>query len=192
MTQTHDASASAHSLGAGLATLRARWGWIVAFGVLLSICGIVALGSVFTATVASVFVVGIMMMVAGIGEIIEGFAMKTWGKFFLWILLGAMYVVAGLVTINNPLLASAVLTLILGAGLAASGIVRIVLAFQMKEGTPWIWVALSGVVTTLLGAMILAKWPVSSLFTLGIFLGMDLLFAGASWIGVGLALRKQG
>jgi len=157
MTQTHDASARAHSLGAGLATLRARWGWIVAFGVLLSICGIVALGSVFTATVASVFVVGIMMMVAGIGEIIEGFAMKTWGKFFLWILLGAMYVVAGLVTINNPLLASAVLTLILGAGLAASGIVRIVLAFQMKEGTPWIWVALSGVVTTLLGAMILAK-----------------------------------
>jgi len=74
----------------------------------------------------------------------------------------------------------------------ASGIVRIVLAFQMKEGTPWIWVAVSGVITTLLGAMILAKWPVSSLFTLGIFLGMDLLFAGASWIGVGLALRKKG
>ena len=192
MTQTQDATAPAHSLGAGIATLRARWGWNVAFGVLLSICGIVALGSVFTATVASVFVVGIRMMVAGFGEIIEGFAMKTWGKFFLWVLLGALYVVAGLVTINNPLLASAVLTLILGAGLVASGIVRIVLAFQMKEGTPWIWVALSGVITALLGGMILAKWPVSSLFTLGIFLGMDLLFAGASWIGVGLALRKQG
>jgi len=84
-----------------------------------------------------------------------------------------------------------VLTLLLGAALVASGIMRIILAFSMKEGTLWIWVALSGVVTLLVGLIILAKWPVSSLFVLGLFLGIDLVFAGASWIGIGLGLRKR-
>ena len=68
---------------------------------------------------------------------------------------------------------------------------RIILAFSMKEGTPWIWLVLSGVVTLLLGLMILTRWPVSSLYVLGLFLGIDLVIAGAGWIGIGLGLRKR-
>ncbi len=82
------------------------------------------------------------------------------------------------------------LTLILGASLVASGIMRIILAFSMKRETPWIWVALSGVITVLLGALILARWPVSSLYILGLFLGIDLIMAGAGWIGIGLGLHR--
>jgi uncharacterized membrane protein HdeD (DUF308 family) len=52
-------------------------------------------------------------------------------------------------------------------------------------------VALSGVITLLLGLIILSRWPVSSLYVLGIFLGIDLVFAGASWIGIGLGLRNR-
>jgi uncharacterized membrane protein HdeD (DUF308 family) len=174
-----------------IAPLRAKWGWIVALGVVYLIVGLIALGSVVTATVASVWVVGIMMVIAGIAEIVNAFQIKTWGKFLLWLLLGALYVVAGLVTFQNPLLAAAILTLMLGVALLVSGVVRIVLAFGMKEGAPWIWVALSGVITLILGLMILARWPVSSLYVLGIFLGIDLVFAGASWIGIGLSLKRR-
>jgi len=175
----------------GIAPLRAKWGWIVALGVVYFIVGVIALGSVVMATVASVFVVGIMMVIAGAAEIINAFQVKTWGKFLLWLLLGALYVAAGVVTFQNPLLAAALLTLLLGVALLVSGVVRIVLAFGMKEGAPWIWVALSGVVTLILGLMILARWPMSSLYVLGIFLGIDLVFAGASWIAIGLALRQR-
>jgi uncharacterized membrane protein HdeD (DUF308 family) len=178
------------ALGEGLAALRDRWGWIVGIGVLLSVLGLVALGSVVTATVASVWVVGVAMMIGGAAEVANAFAMKSWGKFFLWALVGLLYGVAGVFAILNPLLAAGVLTLFLGAGLVAAGIMRIILAFQMTKCAPWIWAALSGVITALLGAVILMKWPVSSLFALGVFLGVDLLFAGASWIGVGLALRR--
>jgi len=55
---------------------------------------------------------------------------------------------------------------------------------------PWMWVAFSGVITFLLGLLIVAHWPVSSLYVLGIFLGVDLVIAGAGWIGVGLGLRR--
>ena len=171
-------------------TLRAKWGWIVALGVIYSVAGLIALGSVLTATVASVFIVGIMMLIAGVAEVINAFQVKTWGKFLFWVLLGVLYIVAGFVTFENPLFAAALLTLLLACALMVSGIMRIILGFSMKRGMPWIWVVLSGVVTLLLGLIILNHWPVSSLYILGLLLGIDLVFAGASWIGMGLSLRK--
>jgi len=190
MTST-SGTQSPRSLASGVEPLRAKWGWIVALGVTYVIVGLVALGSVIAATAASVFVVGIMMVIAGVAEVINAFQIKTWGKFFLWLLLGALYILAGFCAFENPLLAAALLTLLLGVALVVSGIMRIILAFNMKEGTPWIWVVLSGAVTLLLGLIILSRWPVSSLFVLGLFLGTDLVIAGMSWIGVGLGLKAR-
>ena len=189
MSITSDPSRS-DALASGLEPLRAKSGWIVALGIVYVIAGFVALGSVVFATVATVFVVGIMMLIAGAAEVINAFQIKSWGKFLLWLLLGVLYIVAGFVTFENPLLAAAVLTLLLGFSLVASGIMRIVLAFSMKEGTPWLWVAFSGVITLLLGVVILVHWPVSGLYILGLFLGIDLVIAGASWIGIGFGLRR--
>ena len=100
----------------------------------------------------------------------------------------------GLLTILiSPLLCvgEELLTLMLGASLFASGIMRIILAFSMKEGTPRIWVILSSAITLLLGLVILAHWPVSSLYILGLFLGIDLILAGVGWISVGSGLKTR-
>jgi len=187
------ASDTLHNLrpGSDITPLRAKWGWIVALGVVYVVAGFVALGSVMTATVASVLVVGVMMIVAGIAELFNAFQIKSWGKFLIWALLGVLYIIAGFVTFENPLFAAVLLTLILGASLVASGVVRIFLAFNMKRETPWIWVALSGVVTLLLGLLILARWPINSIYILGLFLGIDLIMAGAGWIGLGFGLHQR-
>lgn len=173
-----------------LAPLSAKWGWIVALGVVYAVAGVLALGSVVTATVVSVYFIGIMMIIAGVAEVFSSFQIKTWGRFLFWLLLGLLYIVAGFVAFTNPLLTAAGLTLVLGAALFVSGLVRIFLGFSMKHGTPWIWVVLSGAITLLLGLIILIHWPVSSLWVLGIFLGVDLLMAGIGWISVGLGLRR--
>ena len=175
----------------GLEPLRAKRGWVIALGVVYIIAGVIALGSVVMATIVTVFVVGIMMLIAGVAEVFHAFQIKTWGKFLLWLLLGALYIIAGFLTFENPLLAAALLTLLLGIALIASGIMRIWLAFSMKEGMPWIWVVVSGVITVLLGLIILAHWPVSSLYILGLFLGIDLIFAGAGWLAVGFGLARR-
>jgi uncharacterized membrane protein HdeD (DUF308 family) len=175
----------------GLEPLRAKRGWIIALGVIYVIAGLIALGSIVMATIVSVFVVGIMMLIAGVAEVFHAFQIKTWGRFLLWLLLGALYIVAGFLTFENPLLAAALLTLLLAVSLIASGIMRIVLAFSLKEGMPWIWVVVSGVITVLLGLVILAHWPVASLYILGLFLGIDLIFAGAGWLAVGFGLKRQ-
>src|ERR1700748_2693415 len=173
MTNASDTLVNSQT-GSDTAPLRAKSGWIVALCVVYLITGFIALGSVMMATVASVLVVGVMMIIAGVAEVFSAFQIKSWGKFLLWVLLGVLYIVAGFVTFENPLLAAAVLTLILGVSLVASGVVRIILAFSMKRETPWLLVLLSAVITLLLGLLILAPWPVSSLYILGLFLGLDL------------------
>jgi uncharacterized membrane protein HdeD (DUF308 family) len=190
MTSSSDTLQNLRS-SSDMAPLRAKWGWIVALGVVYVVAGFVALGSVVMATVASVLVVGVMMIVAGVAEIISAFQIKSWGKFLIWALLGLLYIVAGFVTFENPLFAAVLLTLLLGASLVASGVVRIFLAFNMKRESPWTWVALSGVITLLLGLLILARWPINSIYILGLFLGIDLIMAGAGWIGLGFGLHRE-
>ena len=191
MSMTADKSGP-QNLADGLKALRGKWGWIVALGVVFLVAGVIALGSVVAATETAVLVVGIMMLMGGVAEIIAAFGVKSWGKFLFWLLLGVLYVAAGMIAIMNPLLAAAYLTLMLGVALAVGGILRIFLAFQMKSaGGPWAGVALSGVITFALGCMIIVQWPASSLFVLGVFLGIDLIFIGAGWITMGLALKKR-
>ena len=79
--------------------LRAKRGWIVALGVIYLLAGIVALSSVALATVVSVFIVGIAMLVAGVAEVINAFQVKSWGKFALWLALGLLYTVTSAFTL---------------------------------------------------------------------------------------------
>jgi len=181
-----------HSLGEAVRHLRPKWGWILALGIIFVIAGVIALGADVMATASAVFVIGIMMVMAGVAEIIAAFSVKSWGRAALWIVLGALYVFAGIICFTNPFEAATILTLFLGLALIFGGIVRMFLAWQMRHaGKPWGWIAFSGLVTLVLGVIIVALWPWSSFFTLGIFLGVDLIFTGSGWISIALALKNR-
>jgi uncharacterized membrane protein HdeD (DUF308 family) len=192
MSVTSNSPGTPHNLGEGLRALRDKWGWIVALGVIFMLAGVIALGSVLMATVSAVYIIGIMMIMAGVTEIITAFNVKDWGKFALWMLLGLLYVAAGVIAFLNPFAAATILTLMLGVALMIGGIVRGFLAWHVREaGKPWGWVAFSAVITILLGLMIVLQWPYSSFYVLGVFLGIDLIFIGSSWLMIGLALKKR-
>lgn len=175
----------------GLEALRGASGWSLGVGVALMVLGALALGSLALATLATVALVGVAMLVAGGLEIVHGVRQRGTGRAAFWVFLGLLYVVGGVVVLRNPLLAAGALTLVLGAALAASGIVRIALALQVRQVTEaWVWLAASGAATTLLGLVILLNWPASSLTLLGLLLGLDLVVAGLGWVQVGLALRR--
>lgn len=171
-----------------LEPLRTNSGWIVALGIVYVIAGLIALSSVVFATTVTMFVVGVVMLISGIAEVITAFQFRSWGKFLLWLVLGLLYIVAGLATFENPHLAAAVLTLLLGLALIFSGAMRMILAFGMNA---WAWMLLSGFVTFLLGIVILAHWPVSSLYVLGVLLGVQLLIVGIGWIFVGSGVKSR-
>ncbi len=180
-----------HSFESRLTVLRSASGWIIAFGVALIALGILAFSSVVTATIVSVYFVGISMLVAGVAEIAIGMRARSWASFFIWIAVGVLYGFAGLFTLTNPLLAAGGLTLLLGAALIGAGLIRVFLAFQMQARSAWGWMVLSGALTAAVGVCILAQWPVSSLYILGVFLSVDLLFAGVGWLAMGMTLSRQ-
>lgn len=177
--------------GSVLEALRQKWGFVLALGIGLAACGVIALMSVVVATAVTVLWVGLMMILAGVIEIVHGLQHRGWGKATLWVVAGIFYVIGGLFAVINPLLASVVLTLLLGIALVAAGIARFLLGHRLKGDEHSGWIMISGLVTFLFGLIILVHWPFSSLYVLGIILGVDLIQAGAGWISLALFLKKQ-
>jgi uncharacterized membrane protein HdeD (DUF308 family) len=189
MSEAPNADRESHSLGRTIERLRKRWGVIVAFGALLIVLG--AAASVFTlaASVATVTLNGIFFIVAGAAEIGLGAHAQSWARFFLWVIGGALYLAIGVICILNPIFVLPLLTLALGAGLIAAGLVRGYLAFELPAENPRALVLLAAAVTLLLGLIIVMRWPSDSVYVLGILLGVDLLFHGAGWVTFGFGLR---
>lgn len=178
------------SLGTAIERMRHRWGWIVAFGVLGAAMGIAALILTVSATIASVYTIAIFMIIGGVAEIAIGVSATTWSRFFLWIIAGLLYIVAGSFALAQPLVAAAIFTLMLGAALLVTGVARIYFGTQLAAGTRSS-VIFAGVVTALVGLLILIGWPGNSFFILGILLGIDLFFWGLGWISFGFRLRDH-
>lgn len=186
-----NAGAPPLSLEEAIEGLHTKWASITAFGALLVILGLAALLFSLAATVATVILNGVLFLVAGGAEIGIGMHSRTWGRFFLWILGGLLYLAAGGLCIVNPELASAALTLLLGAGFVAAGAVRFSLAVLLPAAPSKALVFLSAALTIALGLIIVTRWPFDSLYVLGMLLGVDLLFHGAGWASFGLGMHAR-
>ena len=180
-----------HSLGEAIESLRAKWGAIVAFGALLILLGAAALIFTLASSVATVTLNGVFFLVAGAAEVGVGAHAQSWGRFFLWVIGGVLYLAVGVICILNPTFVLPLLTLALGAGLIAAGVVRAYLALQLPAEQPRGMVLLAAAVTLLLGLIIVMRWPSDSVYVLGTLLGVDLLFHGAGWVTFGMGLRAR-
>ncbi len=165
-----------------------RWGWFVAFGTLMILLGFAALLLVVSATIASVYTIAVFLIIAGGFEVSMGVTSRSWGRSFLWIVGGLAYIVVGAFALAKPLIAAAVFTLLLGAAILATGVIRIYTATHLGKGGP---VLFAGVVTSIVGLVILFGWPANSFIVLGLLLGFDLLIWGASWFILGLRMRAH-
>ncbi len=190
-SQTGSLSPTPGGMVAGhLSELRAKWGWFVALGLLMVMAGAIALGNLVLSTVVSVLYIGVMMAVSGGAQVIHAFQVKTWGAFAFWLLDGLLFLAAGLVCIFVPMVAAEFLTLFLGVSLIIGGAFRLVAAFQLRPADGWGWIAFSAAIAVLLGIEIIAGWPVSGLWVLGLLLGIDLVFNGIAVLFLGFGLKK--
>lgn len=177
------------ALANNLTALGANWGWFVGIGIVLFLLGLV--GSVYTLafTLVSVLFVGYLMLIGGILYLVQAWRIKGWSGFLVWTIGGLFYIAAGVLVITNPIAGAAVLTLLLGWALIASGVVRLWAWFSNRQQGGWGWLALSGLVTLLAGILVAVRWPADSVWILGFLLAIDLLFQGMTLIMIGQGLR---
>ncbi|AJD40420.1 HdeD family acid-resistance protein [Rhizobium sp. SEMIA 4085] len=176
--------------GAPSSSLQSKWIWFVGLGVLLLICGLIAVGNLLLATVVSVYSVGMLMVFGGVVYLIHAFQVRGWEHILFWALSGVLYVLAGIFAFINPILTSAALTLFLAVALLVAGVFRVFIGRRMKPLKGWGWIVVSGVVTALAGFIIALGWPVNSLWVLGLFLAVDLILQGWTMIAFGIGLRS--
>lgn len=171
-----------------LAVLRGNWLWFVLLGVALIILGVIALGSLVVATLATAVALGLLLLISGVAETAGAFWTRGWSGFFLHLLSGVLSIVVGVLFIRAPIDAVLVMTLLLALFLLVGGIFRIVSAL-MYRFSAWGWPLLSGIIDLILGVMIWLGWPATAFWVIGLFVGISLIFRGVNWIGLGAALH---
>ena len=174
---------------AGLHEVRRNWVWFLILGIALILLGMVALSAAFVATIATVLVLGWILIIDGVFQAVMAFWSRRWSGFFLHLLAGVLTLIVGFLMLSKPVAAGLALTLLLAAFFFVNGFFRIVASLAMQFPS-WGWLLLSGVVDVVLGALIWSEWPQSGLWVIGLFVGIDLLFHGWSDVVFALAVRR--
>jgi uncharacterized membrane protein HdeD (DUF308 family) len=172
-------------------TLKRSFGWLIFLSILLIILGVIA---VFAPVWASAFftaVMGWLAVISGGVMIVNSFTSKPVRGFWLNLILGILYVIAGFYILSNIVAAVAILTLTFGILFIVEGIFTIVMGFTNQTGRSMSWlVVLNGIVTLLLGILVLNRWPNSALWLIGLYVGISLIFSGTSLLAAALVARK--
>jgi uncharacterized membrane protein HdeD (DUF308 family) len=174
---------------AGLDEIRNSWGWFLGLGILLMLLGAVCIIGDVTATFATVLFFGWLLLISGIVALVQAFSTRNWSGFFLHLLSALFRGFTGYLLVRYPLAGAASLTLILASFFVVTGIFRAIGAGALKFPR-WGWAVFSGIVSIVLGIVLLAQMPVSSIWFIGFAIGVDLIFDGASLIGFGTAIHQ--
>jgi uncharacterized membrane protein HdeD (DUF308 family) len=167
-----------------------RWGWFVALGIAQIVLGSIVWFDVIAFTIAGVIFIGALLLVAGVFQIVHAFMDREWGAFILHLLVGALYVIGGLLLMDEPLQGSVVITILVAAALIIGGILRIVIGVQHRHMPGWGLILASGVISFLVGLMLYLTLPWSGLWVVGTLIAVELVVHGVSWVQFGLALRR--
>lgn len=163
--------------------------WYLILGICMTILGTLALLFSYTTTIFSVVYLGLLLIAVGCFELFQAFKMSKWSTFFLHIFLGVLFIVGGILMVINPTVNAINLTLFLAFFFMVSGIVKII--FACAKNIPHkFWLILNGVLTLILGILIWQQWPYSGLWVIGMFVGIDAIFTGWTWIMLSLAAKK--
>jgi uncharacterized membrane protein HdeD (DUF308 family) len=166
-------------------------GWVIFLSIILILLGTLA---IFSPVVASAFFtsfMGWLTLIGGVVMIIESFVSKPVKGFWLNLIVGIFYVIAGWYILSNLVAAVAVLTFTFGILFIVEGIFTIVIGFTQKAGRSASWlVVLNGIITLVLGILVLNNWPTSALWLIGLYVGISLLFSGISLLVAALLTRR--
>jgi uncharacterized membrane protein HdeD (DUF308 family) len=173
----------------GLRELHKHWGWFLAVGILLIVLGTLAIGAATFVTMASMFFFGALLLIGGIVQAVNAIKTIHGGGFLLNAFSAILYGVVGAMLIMHPAEGAITLTLLLAVFYTVSGLFKIVAALAHRYAH-WGWLLFSGLVSLALGLMIWSAWPVSGLWIIGLFIGIDLIIMGWIWVMLGLSARN--
>lgn len=167
-----------------------HWGWFLAFGIVLVLLGIAAIARTVTSTVVSMIFFGWLLVFASIVQFVEAFMVGKWAGFFLHLLIAILFAAAGVLMLIRPGISAEAATLVMSLFFLIGGLYQLIYAIWVHL-PGWGWQAFNGVIAAILGLLLLTQWPVSGLYAIGLFIGIELILYGCAWASLALDLRKM-
>jgi uncharacterized membrane protein HdeD (DUF308 family) len=184
----HSQTMAASTLAGGDSVGNVR-GWVIFAGVTMLVLGTAAVIYDVTATLASVFLFGWLLMLAGVMQIVHAFQVRTWSGFFLYLLDGIIRATVGTLMVVYPGSGALTLTLLLSFYFIVGGVFKTIGAMVLQFPS-WGWTVASGLVSIALGVMLALQWPVSGLWFIGFAVGLDLILYGWALLMFAAAVKK--
>ena len=174
-------------------TVKTHWKAFLFEGILLVVLGVAALILPPLASLSIAIFLGWMFLISGIGGLIVTYWARSTPGFWWSLISAALAVLAGILLLARPMQAVLTLTIVLGAYFLAEGVATIMYALEHRRELSgrWSWLLISGLVDIAISFMVITGLPSSAEWAIGILVGINLLFGGASLIGMALAARNS-
>src|SRR6516165_8678777 len=179
---------AADFVATGLEQVRKSWSWFLVLGILLIVLGVLCVGSAQAATTFSILVLGWILAISGVLWLVNAFRAFSWHGFFLFLLNAIIRGATGYLLLRHPDAGAAGVTMLLASLFIVAGLFRAIAAGVIRFPR-WGWTVFSGIVSFLLGATLLSRWPSASTYFIGLVIGIDLIVDGASLIGFATAIH---
>lgn len=172
----------------GIEEVEKSWAWVLTIGLLLVILGVVCIAMAKSATTVAILAFGWILVFSGVLWFVGTFQARSWGGVFLYLLNAIIRIATGYVLLRHPDAGAESITILIASLFVVGGVFRIVTAILIQFPR-WLWTVLSGTVSVILGFVILAKWPASSTFLIGMAIGVDLILDGSALVGFAGAIH---
>jgi len=166
--------------------LREYKGWFFGLGMVLIILGIAAISLPMFVALTIDVTVGAILVIGGVAHVGHAFMSRKWKGFFLGLLVGVLYLVAGVIMLVHPLQGVLTLTLLLVAFFIVDGLFNIGLALKLKPIYGWFWPLTNGIFALILAGLIWSEWPSSAAWAIGLLVGINIIFSGVIMAGFAL------
>ena len=174
------------------AEIKTATGWVMLLSIGLMGLGIAAIAMPSLAITLFTSIIGWLVLVSGMVQMVQAVKARSLNGIGLSLVIGLLYILAGLYMVINPVKSAAVFALALGMLFIAEGLFTILMAFVYRVGGALSWlVAFNGIITLILGILVINRWPFGALWLIGLYVGLSLILNGSSLLGVALSARRQ-
>lgn len=173
------------------ADLQRNWGWLLGLGILFVVLGFIGLGMTVGLTLVSIIFLGALFIIAGLVQIVDVFKSHHWKGIVGHALIAVLYIMGGGLVIYDPILASAVITALIAWVLIIIGVTRLIMAIVLRHTAGWGWLLFAGLTAIVLGVLILMQWPYSALWIIGMFIAIELIVNGWTYIFMAMGMRRS-
>ncbi|MEE1926993.1 DUF308 domain-containing protein [Streptomyces sp. TRM 70351] len=173
----------------GAARLSRAFGRLTVLGAVLVVAGVTGLVYVGVATITSVLLFGWLLLTGGAVALVHAVLSRRSSYFWLGLIVGALYLAAGAVVLRHPEATAEGLTLFAALLFLTGGVFRLV-GGLVARGQQMIWTVVQGAFGLVLGVLVLIEWPQSTLYVLGSFFSLALLFDGLGLLATGVGGRQ--